>query len=223
VKYYKITVENERHREMVYKDGLNVDVEKFNPSGNCAGGGIYFSREDILAFLWCGVWLREVTLPEDAQVYENPGEPKKWKADKVVLGQRERITVGVIKRLIKEGVNVHADDDYALRWASENRHLEVVKLLVEHGANIHANKDYALRWASHNGHLEVVKLLVEYGANIHANKDYALRWASGHGHLEVVKLLLAHGAGVHVYDDYALRWASHNGHRDVVKLLLDWL
>ena len=29
-------------------------------------------------------------------------------------------------------------DDYALRWASENGHLEVVKYLVENKANIHA-------------------------------------------------------------------------------------
>ena len=31
-------------------------------------------------------------------------------------------------------------NDYALRWASENGHLEVVKYLVENKANIHADE-----------------------------------------------------------------------------------
>ena len=68
-------------------------------------------------------------------------------------------------------------------------HLEVVVYLVEHGANIHADNDYAIRLASENGHLEVVRYLVEHGADIHANNDYAIRLASENGHLEVVRYL----------------------------------
>jgi len=37
-------------------------------------------------------------------------------------------------------------NDY-LEWAAENGHLEVVRFLIESGANIHAENDYALRWA----------------------------------------------------------------------------
>jgi ankyrin repeat protein len=65
----------------------------------------------------------------------------------------------------------------------------VVKFLVEQGANIHAKDDFPLRWAAKNGHLEVVKFLVEQGANIHADNDFPLRWAAKNGHLEVVKFL----------------------------------
>ena len=57
------------------------------------------------------------------------------------------------------------------------------------GADIHADDEGALQWASQNGHLEVVQYLVEQGADIHAYDDYALRMASWHGHLEVVKYL----------------------------------
>jgi hypothetical protein len=84
---------------------LNIDPVPFNPTGDCEPGGIYFAREHILAFLNYGLWLRKVTLPDDAQVYENPRKPRKWKADKVILGERERITVDVIKRLFEEGAN----------------------------------------------------------------------------------------------------------------------
>ena len=63
--------------------------------------------------------------------------------------------------LAKNEWNIHAQDDYALRWASENGHTEVVKILIEAGANIHADDDCALRWASENGHTEVVNLLIK--------------------------------------------------------------
>jgi hypothetical protein len=90
------------------------------------------------------------------------------------------------------GIDLHLYDEYALRWASENGHLEVVKLLLENGANLHIEHDCVLRWASWNGHLEVVKLLLENGADLHADDDYALRSASVNGHLEVVELLKSH-------------------------------
>ncbi len=120
-----------------------------------------------------------------------------------------------------KGANIHAEDDNALRWASQLGQLEVVRYLIENKADVHANDDWALRWTSRNGHLEVVKYLVERGADIHAQDDYALRWASRNGHLEVVKYLTEHGADVHAQDDYALRLASHNGHLEVVKYLIE--
>ena len=159
MKFYKITNESENHNGLQYKAGLNIDIKPFNPSGNCSPGGIYFAREDILAFLDYGCFIREVEIPSDAQVYENPGNPKKWKADKVILKRRRKITLNVIKQLVKQGADVHADDDYALQLAASNGQLEVVKYLVEQGADIHAWDDYALRWAAENGQLEVVKYL----------------------------------------------------------------
>ncbi len=98
-----------------------------------------------------------------------------------------------VSMMLSKGADVHALNS-ALRWASENGHLDVVRYLVKHGANIHANNDQALRWASEKGHLEVVKYLVEKRADIHADDNGALRWASGNEHLEVVKYLVEHGA-----------------------------
>jgi ankyrin repeat protein len=67
--------------------------------------------------------------------------------------------------------------------------LELVKYCLREGANIHAQNDFALRWASQNGHIEVVKYLVSQGADIHTFDDLALQWASENGHIEVVKYL----------------------------------
>jgi hypothetical protein len=73
--------------------------------------------------------------------------------------------------------------------ASHNGHLSLVKLLLESGANIHADDNYAIKWASRNGHLCVVKLLLKYGAEVNADDNYAIKKASLKGHLDVVKLL----------------------------------
>ena len=165
MKYWKILNESECHNGLKYKTGLNTLLphEQWNPSGNCEPGGIYFAGADILAFVSYGPWIREVTIPDDARIYKNSGSPEKWKADKVILGPRRQWTnPTVLEGLIADGADVHAYDDYALRRASANGHLEVVELLLKHSADIHAHYDYALRWASRNGHLEVVKLLKEH-------------------------------------------------------------
>ncbi len=62
--------------------------------------------------------------------------------------------------LVEKGANIHADDDYALRYSARYGHFQVVKYLVENGANIHANDDLALHWSAECGHIEVVKFLV---------------------------------------------------------------
>ena len=125
----------------------------------------------------------------------------------------------IVKYLISAGANIHADDDYALRWASSNDHLDIVKYLISAGANIHGWDDGALRGASYHGHLDIVKYLISAGANIHAQDDVALRWASSYGHTEIVKYLISAGANIHAQSDDALRLASKYGHTEVVKYL----
>jgi len=219
MKYYKILNKQEKHHNLQYQTGINVDQIPFNPNGDCKPGGIYFASEDILAFLDYGCWIREVTLPDKEEIYENPGNPKKFKAHSVILGERREINLELIKELVSEGANVNADDDYPLRCAASNGYLEIVQHLISVGANVHSCDDMALRCASSNGHLEIVKFLVSVGANVHAIDDYPLQWAAQNGHLEIVQYLVSVGANVHVDYDYPLRCASNNGHRKIVKYL----
>ena len=128
----------------------------------------------------------------------------------------------IVKLLLIHNVNIHANNDQALRCASGHGHLEVVKLLLDNGADVHADNDQALRCASHHGHLEVVKLLLIYNANVHANNNEALIQASKKNHSEIVKLLLVHGADIHANDNQALKEASYSGHLEVVKVLLKY-
>lgn len=127
----------------------------------------------------------------------------------------------VVQYLIEHGVNVHAEDDAALRLASMNGRLAVVQCLIEHGANVHAKNDWALYTASSGGHSAVVQCLVKCGANVHAKNGEALRAASLHGHLPVVKCLIEYGANVHALSDWSIVLASEHGHLPVVQYLLD--
>ena len=223
MKYYKILNKEEKHYDMQYKTGLNTDILPFNPTGDCQAGGIYFASCDILGFLEHGNYIREVTLLGNEEVYENPGFPTKYKAHSVILGRKRRITKKVISELLDEGANIHANDDLALHWASDNGNFEIVKLLLDKGANIHANNDQAFRSASYNGHLEIVKLFLDRGADINALDGSALSSASHYDYYKIVKLLLDKGADIHANDDYALYCAFRNNNTKIVDLLKEYM
>jgi ankyrin repeat protein len=128
--------------------------------------------------------------------------------------------LAIVECLIKYNADIHAKNNYALRWASRDGHLDVVKFLIEHGADIHDENDQAFISASDNGHIEIIEYLISHGADVHVNNNQALRHASNRGHLEVVKYLLSHGADIHSNNYLELQWASENGHLDVVECLL---
>ena len=191
MKYYKIFNEAHTHHGMEYKNGLNTDSIPFNsnPKHSCVEGGLYFSDKDhICEFLDSGVVIREIELPENELVVKNG--TTKYRSHSIILKKKHDLrNVNTWKWMIKQGINIHADDDYALRWASLNGHIDVVKFLVKKGVDIHARNDYALTWASFNGHLKVVKFLVKNGADIHACNDIALIWARENGSKDVVNYL----------------------------------
>jgi len=220
--YYKITNEFEIHNGVQYKDGQVEDILPFAKEGSCCPGGIYFSdKKNILVFLDYGVFIREVEIPNDAQIVKD-SEGNKWRANKVFLHPRKDLRdVSTWKFLIESGINIHTGYDKALCWASSKGYLEVVKVLIEAGADVHELDDVALCWASQNGHLEVVKVLIKAGADVHALDDAFLRETSLKGHLEVVKILIEAGANVHAWDDEALRYASSNRHEKVIKFLIE--
>ena len=64
-------------------------------------------------------------------------------------------------KAIEEGATISADDDLALKIASEQGHLHIVKFLCENGANPAARDYSAIKGAQKNGHTNVVKYLFE--------------------------------------------------------------
>jgi len=96
------------------------------------------------------------------------------------LGQSDKV-----REAIRQGADVHAEDDFALQRAAENGHLDVIKVLIENGADIHANDDAPVRYAVGNGHLNIIQSLIESDPVIsnlvRALKDLVIRCDSAEG------------------------------------------
>jgi len=136
--YFRLTNEEERHRGFQYKDGLNVDTNKFHPYGKCQQGGLYFfSREEMWKYLSYinGAdkvhWVREVTLPDYAKVHLEDG---KRKADRFVLGPRQRFDPYAFftqNYTRDEKLKAIKKSGYSIRWfvdsATDEMKLEAVK------------------------------------------------------------------------------------------------
>ena len=80
----------------------------------------------------------------------------------------------VVQCLLETGVDVHLDNDLALRTACKRGYIKLVKILIEKGANIHAKNDRPFQLACRSGKIEMVKYLVEMGANIDIKNSNAL-------------------------------------------------
>ena len=103
-----------------------------------------------------------------------------------------------LKWLIEEyklaAKDLRADDNCAIRCASENGHDKVVELLMTKLTveDLRAWDNYAIRCASENGHDKVVELLMTKltAKDLRAGGNYAIRRASENGHYKVVELLM---------------------------------
>lgn len=215
--YFKILRENLTPYDFTYKEGLNVDPNPFDPDPVC-GGGLFFSDEKrILTFGRYGTKIAEVMIPDGEQVVS---VQDKYKAHQIVLGGIHDLwTVETFEWLRCCGVDLHADNDFALRLAAKGGYLDVIKYLVEQKADIRVDNDYVLCCAAMNGHLEIIKYLVKLGANIHAWSECPLRFAASNGHPEVVKYFAELGSNIHACCDDSLYSATKNGHLEVVEYL----
>jgi hypothetical protein len=82
-------------------------------------------------------------------------------------------------------------EEEELLKASKEGNMEKVKEYIQGEVNIHKGDEFPLRLACKNGHLEVVKYLIEEaGADIYGGNQKFLGLASYYGHLEVVKYLI---------------------------------
>ncbi|KAJ2080995.1 hypothetical protein H4R24_002664 [Coemansia sp. RSA 988] len=110
-------------------------------------------------------------------------------------------------------LDVHADDDAALRIAARLGHCAVLRVLADAGAAVDAAGGEALALAASNCRLEAARVLLELGADVRASQSQALRAAvlTGDAALDVTQLLIAHGADVRVLDDSCLMAACYKG------------
>ncbi|KAF5137673.1 Serine/threonine-protein phosphatase 6 regulatory ankyrin repeat subunit C [Metarhizium anisopliae] len=144
-----------------------------------------------------------------------------------------RADEAVIRRLLKQGVDVEARDAQGstpLYHAIDSDSPHIVQLLLENGADAAATDNYGimpLHKAAARGNKAIVKLLLEKDVDLEAKNPYertVLLDASYKGHEAVVKLLLDKGADTEARDfasATSLHFAVRERREAVVRLLLD--
>lgn len=87
--FYKIIKKNYTHKNFKYKLGINEDILKFNPSGNCSAGGLYITDYiNIVNYYNYGNIIAYVSIPDDAKCYLENG---KIKCNKIYINSFELI------------------------------------------------------------------------------------------------------------------------------------
>ena len=82
-----------------------------------------------------------------------------------LLDASKRGGVSLFRQFVHYGVDIHVEDDAALREASVHGHIDLVKYLLSQGADIHARDDEALYFAAVNQHRRLFSYLISQGAD----------------------------------------------------------
>lgn len=94
------------------------------------------------------------------------------KREKIIIHCAEWGYLDMVKYLIKNGFDIHTDDEKPLCQAAKRGHLNVVKYIVGLGGDIHAQNDKPLqkacdsRFVKPRVNLDIVKFLVCKGGNL---------------------------------------------------------
>ncbi|KAJ2774991.1 hypothetical protein IWQ56_000332 [Coemansia nantahalensis] len=110
-------------------------------------------------------------------------------------------------------IDVHDDDDVALRVAAGLGRTAVVRALVSAGANVEAANGEPLVLAAGNCHAAAVHELLAHGADARTDHSRALRAAvlTGDAALECVQILIGAGADPRAMNDSCLLAACYKG------------
>lgn len=143
-----------------------------------------------------------------------------------------------VKEMLRQGANVHAGNDLALRKAAKSGHVDILRLLLTElpeGQRADFNvllMDSESGYASWYSYLPVVEFLrtglpEDQRANMHKFGNIALAGAAAWGNKEVVRFLLTglpegERADVHADDDEALKTAAAHNRWYIVAYLLQY-
>lgn len=127
----------------------------------------------------------------------------------------------IVNFLTDIGANIHYDNDYCVKVATQKGYLKIVDLCITMDVLPQIEDNYLIKCAAFNGHLDIVDFLIRKGVNYRVENDTPFKYAAENGHLNVVEYFINHGISVNCYNNYAVRHAAKNGHVDTVKYLIN--
>ena len=162
MQYYKF-VHPEGNYGVIYHNGINVDPKPFKPEGNCKKGGLYFAKEDILAYCYIGPMVYRVK--PIGKVYDDHNLFQKYKANSIdieFVGNWHE-NPEVIKELIKDGAKPNIDNFCVFKFACLYNNQPLVKyLLDEYKVDINKYPD-VISHLVYMRNSSLLNLLSEYG------------------------------------------------------------
>ena len=129
---------------------------------------------------------------------------------------------GILEIFIKHGVNIHFNNEEAIRTAILNKDLPLIKFL--HGIDpkiimVHDNEP--LFRAIETQDINTITLILKLGADINAHNSEALIKAIELNNKDIVDLLLSKGINVNAQDSKSLIVAINIGDLNIIELLLN--
>jgi ankyrin repeat protein len=125
----------------------------------------------------------------------------------------------LVKLLLDNGADVHAQDDDALLQAVHNHNIPIARLLLDNGADVSARDEDPLSFATESEDLDMVKLLVDRGADIHLEVD-EFNFLTNVRDPEIIQYLIEKGVNVHFNNEWPLKIAVTEASPEVVRVLL---
>jgi hypothetical protein len=124
-----------------------------------------------------------------------------------VSAPRNADYMAILTLLLGAGVPIGDIEVIALRSAAAVNNTDMLAFLVRQGADLHADDDAALAAAAATMAVDAVEWLLTQGADVHAGGDAALLAAVGSLDETMGEVLLAAGADIHAGDELPLRTA----------------
>ena len=120
---------------------------------------------------------------------------------------------------IKNCVNIHQQNEYALMLATRIGNYKIVSLLLNLDIDLHIQPYKSLaEYKKYTDGFELFKIIQQYNADGTPN-EYALLLSVYYNKLDVLKLLIDHGANIN--NDCILKIAISRNHLDIVKFLIE--
>uniref|UniRef100_A0A6C0CM53 Uncharacterized protein n=1 Tax=viral metagenome TaxID=1070528 RepID=A0A6C0CM53_9ZZZZ len=130
--YYKWTNKSENHHGYQYKDGFNVNSQKFEYESECYKGLFFCDLSQILEWLDKAEsdegHLRIVRLTEIDEMYKRETHKGKYKAHRIYLGEKMSVVEG-LKYLKNKGATLN--DSLILKYASKPQFANTFSVLTD--------------------------------------------------------------------------------------------